>query len=153
MKKLLYILLLQAIALALASCDDDSCEPIDTKLIIGQWEVVSQDSPERTCIYDFAPQGENTWSWGTLTTYYLTVSGNPVHDKAYSWHISDPKNGDTVHLEIVFQGDLDSDDQWENTDFFIVEKLNSTQMVLRRNTVGDSHTRIKFIRRNDLTLP
>lgn len=152
MKKLLYLLLLPLIALALSSCDDGS-ETIDTRLIIGQWEVVSEDSPERTCIYSFAPQSENTWSWGLLTTYYITVTGNPVHDKVYSWHISDPKNDDSVHLDITLQGELDSEDLWEDTDFFIVEKLTATQMVLRRNTVGDSHTRIKFIRRNDLQLP
>ncbi|MDE7152870.1 MAG: hypothetical protein K2O00_00325 [Muribaculaceae bacterium] len=152
MKKFLYLLLLPLIAVAFSSCDDNN-EPIDTKLIVGQWEIVSADHPEYTCIYNFTTQNQNTWSWGTLTTYYLTVSGNPVYDKVYSWHISDPQNDDTVYLETTLQGELDSDDAWGNTDYFIVEKLTSTEMTLRRNTVGDSRTKIKFLRRNDLKLP
>lgn len=79
MKKIL-LFILPLIAVAFSSCNDDD-EVLNTKLIKGQWELVSQDSPERVCIYNFTTSSENTWSWGTLTTYYLTVSGTTVHDK------------------------------------------------------------------------
>lgn len=145
--------MLSVIAVTFSSCDDDNDGVMDTKLIKGQWELVSQESPERNCIYNFTTQSENTWSWGTLTTYYLTVSGNPVHDKVYDWHVSDPHNYATVYLDITLKGELDDDDAWENTDNYIVEHLTSSEMVLRKSEVGDSKTILRFKRRNDLPLP
>lgn len=152
MKKYLYLLMLPFIAAVLGGCDDDD-DAMDTRLIKGQWELVSEDHPDYTYIYDFRTQSENTWSWGTLTTYYLTYGGDPVHDKVYSWHVSDPANSDPVYLDLTLIGELDSEDAWENTDYYIVERLTATEMILRKDEVGDTQTRIRFIRRNDLTQP
>lgn len=152
MKKYLYLLVLPFIATVLGGCNDDD-DVMDTRLIKGQWELVSEDHSDYTYIYDFGTRGENTWSWGTLTTYYLTYGGDPVHDKVYSWHVSDPANYDQVYLDLTLIGELDSDDAWENTDYYIVERLTATEMILRKDEVGDTQTRIRFIRRNDLTQP
>ena len=111
MKKYLYLLVLPFIATVLGGCNDDD-DVMDTRLIKGQWELVSEDHSDYTYIYDFGTRGENTWSWGTLTTYYLTYGGDPVHDKVYSWHVSDPANYDQVYLELTLVGYLDSDDAW-----------------------------------------
>lgn len=151
MKKFLFLFVLPFVAVALSSCDDDD-DVMDTKLIKGKWELVSQDSPYRNCIYNFTTQSENTWSWGILTTYYLTASGTPVHDKVYDWHVSDPNNYDTVYLDITLSGELDPDDIMENTEYYIVEKLTSSEMLLEKQD-GDNKTKLKFVRRNDLPLP
>lgn len=151
MKKFLFLFVLPFVAVALNSCDDDD-DAMDTKLIKGQWELVSQDSPDRNCIYNFTTQSENTWSWGILTTYYLTASGTPVHDKVYDWHVSDPNNYDTVYLDITLSGELDPDDIMENTEYYIVEKLTSSEMLLEKQD-GDKKTKLKFVRRNDLPRP
>lgn len=151
MKKFLFLFVLPFVAVALSSCDDDD-DVMDTKLIKGKWELVSQDSPDRNCIYNFTTQSENTWSWGILTTYYLTASGTPVHDKVYDWHVSDPNNYDTVYLDITLSGELDPDDIMENTEYYIVEKLTSSEMLLEKQD-GDNKTKLKFVRRNDLPLP
>lgn len=152
MNKFLLFFILPIIAFSFTGCDDED-DVMDTKLIKGQWQLVSQDSQDRDCIYNFTTQSEHTWSWGILTTYYLTVSGNHVHDKVYDWHVSDPNNYDTVYLDITLKGELDSDDMWEQTEYYIVEKLTSSEMILRKNEVGDSQTRLRFIRRDDLPLP
>lgn len=151
MKKFLFLFVLPFVAVALSSCDDDD-DVMDTKLIKGQWELVSQNSPGRNCIYNFTTQSENTWSWGILTTYYLTASGTPVHDKVYDWHVSDPNNYDTVYLDITLSGELDPDDVMENTEYYIVEKLTPSEMLLEKQD-GDNKTKLKFVRRNDLPLP
>ncbi len=151
MKKFLFLFVLPFVAVALNSCDDDD-DVMDTKLIKGQWELVSQDSPDRNCIYNFTTQSENTWSWGILTTYYLTASGTPVHDKVYDWHVSDPNNYDTVYLDITLSGELDPDDIMENTEYYIVEKLTPSEMLLEKQD-GDKKTKLKFVRRNDLPRP
>lgn len=152
MNKFLLFFILPIIAFSFTGCDDED-DVMDTKLIKGQWQLVSQDSSDRDCIYNFTTQSEHTWSWGILTTYYLTASGNPVHDKVYDWHVSDPNNYDTVYLDITLQGELDSNDAWEQTEQYIVETLTSSEMILRKVEVGDSKTRLRFIRRNDLPLP
>lgn len=151
MKKYLIMLLLPLFAATLSGCDDRD-DMIDVKLIEGQWQVVSQDSPERDCIYSFTTP-ENTWSWGLLTTYYFSISDTPVHDKVYDWHVSDPANDETVYLDITLKGELDSDDPWEYSDRFVIEKLTASEMVLRKHEVGDTKTRLTFARRNDLQLP
>ena len=69
-----------------------------------------------------------------------------MHDKVYDWHVSDPNNSDKVYLDITMKDLLDSDDPWENTDRFIIEKLSVAEMILRKNEVGDIKTRIKLER-------
>ena len=150
MKKLLLFFLLPLLAFVSTGCDDDS-DVLDTKLIKGQWELVSQDSSDRNCIYNFTTQGEQTWSWGTLTVYYLTVSGTPVHDRVYEWHVDDPKNTSPVYLEMTLTGYLDYDDYQEKTDRYIVEKLTASEMILQQDNAPK--TRLRFVRRNDLKIP
>lgn len=150
MKKYLF-LLLPFIAVAMAACDDDD-DVMDTRLIKGQWELVSEDTAN-IFIYDFKTKGEHTWSWGTLTTYCLTYGGDPIQNEVYDWHVTDPANSDPVYLDLTLLRELPTDDPWEDTDRYIVERLTATEMVLRRDEVGDTQTRIRFIRRNGLTLP
>lgn len=145
MKKIFLLFILPLFAVAFSSCNDDD-NVLNTKLIKGQWQLVSQDTPEGDCIYNFTTQSENTWSWGTLTTYYLTVSGTPVHDKVYDWHVSDPDNTDPVILDIIYQGDLDKEDAWQKTEYYEVEKLSSSAMVLKKVDNGDI---LSFVRRDD----
>lgn len=147
------LLLLPVISVALCSCDDNDDDVMDTKLIKGQWEVVDDGNQEYTLIYDFATQSENTFSWGVLTTYHLTNTGNQVLDKTYDWHVADPNNSDPVYLDITTTDVPDDEDIWESTDMYIVEKLTASEMVLKKLEVGNSQTRIKFIRRNDLLQP
>lgn len=151
MKKFL-LFLLPIIAIAFSSCDDND-DVMDTKLIKGQWQLVSQDSPERDCIYSFTTQNEHTWSWGTLTTYYLSGSDIPVNDKVYEWSVSDPNNTNPVILDIIYQGDLDKEDSWEKMEYYIVEKLTASEMVLKKMEDSASGNSLRFIRRNDLQLP
>lgn len=148
MKKLYYLFLLSLSVFAVSSCDNDD-DIMNTKLIKGQWEVVSQDSPDYKYIYDFTTQSEHTWSWGELTTYYISSSGSPVHDKVYDWHVDDPSTSNPVYLEITLKGILDNDDAWTNTDQFIVEKLTPSEMVLRSTHAGDNGRITKLSRRND----
>lgn len=95
----------------------------------------------------------STWSWGTLTTYYLIDAVHPVHDKVYKWYVDDPNNNEIVYLDITFQGDIDVEDEWDKTDRYIVEKLTSTEMLLKEVKVDNDETILRFIRRNDLQLP
>ena len=65
------LLLIFPLLSVLSGCKDDD-EVMDTKLIKGQWIVVSEDNPEYGYIYDITAQSEHTWSWGLLTTYFIT---------------------------------------------------------------------------------
>lgn len=152
MKKFLFLLLVSLLTFTLTSCndDDDTMDTIDTHLIKGIWEVEQTDHPDYTCIYQFSTQSENTWSWGTLTQYYLNTIGETIHNKIYDWHVSDPNNSDMVYLDITLKGDVDSEDEWENTERYIVEKISTKEMILKSCMVGDTKTRIRLLRRNDL---
>lgn len=143
--------MLPIMAVVFSSCSDDD-DVMNTKLIKGVWQLVSQGSPDRGRIYSFATQSENTWSWGTLTTYHLTVSGDPVSDSVFDWHVSDPQNYDPVYLDITL-ADLPGDDAWEASKQYVVEKLTASEMVLKPVTPGASDTQLIFVRRNDLQLP
>lgn len=147
MRKHALMFLTALLSVAVSGCNDDD-DMMDTKLIKGQWEVVSEDSPEYTCIYDFTTRSELTWSWGNLNTYYLSASGNPIYDKSYSWHVSDPANENPVYLDIVLKED---DETVGEPVYYIVEKLTASEMILRET--GESKPQIQFRRRNDLTLP
>lgn len=151
MKKFLFFIMLPIMAVAFSSCSDDD-DVMDTRLIKGVWQLVSQGSPDRGSIYSFATQSDNTWSWGTLTTYALAVSGDPVSDRIFDWHVSDPENYDSVYLDIT-PADLPGDDAWEATEQYLVEKLTASEMVLKPVTPGASDTQLIFVRRNDLQLP
>lgn len=146
MRKYALMFLTALLSVAVSGCNDDD-DTMDTKLIKGQWEVVSEDCPEYTCIYDFTTRSELTWSWGNLNTYYLSASGNPIYDKSYSWHVSDPVNENPVYLDIVLKK---GDETVGEPVYYIVEKLTASEMILRET--GESKPQIQFRRRNDLTL-
>ena len=73
MKLLLFLLPL--LALTFSACDNDTTDYPDTKLIKGQWQLVEGGSNDNPLIYRFTTDGENTWSWGGLVTYYLLPAG------------------------------------------------------------------------------
>ena len=74
MKKLL-LFLLTLLALTFSACDDDAPDYPDTKLLKGQWQLVEDGDNDNPLIYRFTTDGENTWSWGGLVTYYLLPDG------------------------------------------------------------------------------
>lgn len=53
-------------------------------------------------------------------------------------------------LDIIYQGDLDKEDSWEKMEYYEVEKLSSSEMVLKKVEEGDSRTFLRFVRRDDL---
>ncbi len=151
MKKFLFYIMLPLMAVAFSSCSDDD-DVMDTKQIKGVWQLVSEGSPDRGSIYSFATQSENTWSWGTLTTYSLTDPGVPVSPRVFDWHVSDPQNYGPVYLDIT-PVDVSGDDAWKATEQYLVEKLTASEMVLKPVTSSASDTQLIFVRRNDLQLP
>lgn len=159
MNKKLFLLILTIISLGLTSCNDDNdIKTMDLKLMNGAWMVVdqgTQDVFERGCIIDittspYPSHGSYGALLGSLTTYFINVAGNPVHDKAYSWTIRNMENHQPL-LDLTFQGDLDSDDPWDGQYFYKITKLTDTHMWWQVNTNGNNSI-IKFQRRPDLTL-
>lgn len=126
---------------------------MNTQLIRGAWEVVSQDSPQFGHIYNFTTKSINTDSWGIMTSYTFSETGELLVDKVYEWHVSDPKNYDTVWMDIFWQGYEELDDAWKYEDHYVVEKLSPTEMILRKLDAENSGVLFKLKRRNDLTLP
>ena len=59
MKKYILLLILPLMSLFLSGCNSDD-DVMDTKLIKGQWKIVSEDDPEYGYIYDFATKSELT---------------------------------------------------------------------------------------------
>lgn len=154
MKKLL-LFLLSVFALMFTACDDDAPDYPDTNLIKGQWQLVEDGSNENSLIYDFTTDGENTWSWGALVTYYLMSDGTADFDKRYTWHVSDPanENDGRPRLELTWCDAPDSDNLWDATEYYIVVKLTPTEMWLKPHQKGEPDDIKKFIRRNDLPVP
>lgn len=138
-----------------SACDDDAPDYPDTKLIKGQWQLVEDGSNDEPLIYRFTTDGENTWSWGGLVTYYLLPDGTADFYKRYTWHVSDPANEDDgkPRLELTWYDAPDSDDLWDATEYYIVVKLTPTEMWLRPHQKGVPDDIKKFIRRNDLPIP
>lgn len=144
--------MLSVMLVVLSACNHDDA-PINIKLIKGQWEMVDADGQGSGHVYDFRTQNDMTWSYGSLTTYFMTSIGAPIYDKAYTWNVTVPNaDSEDVFLDITFIADLDGADQWENTTRYKVISLTHTDMVLRVWTVGDTDTVLRFIRRNDLSL-
>ena len=76
----LFLFLLPLLALTLSACDDDAPDYPDTKLIKGQWQLVEDGGNDNPLIYRFTTDGENTWSWGGLVTYYLMEQPISIRD-------------------------------------------------------------------------
>ena len=145
MKQYILALLLPLLAFAAMGCSGDD-KGLDTKLLKGKWELITDEKSENSNVYDFSTQSEQTWSWGVLTTYLLTPQGDRTNETIYDWHISDPNNDSPVLLDITLKGKSSNSDIWEENDRFIVEQLTATEMTLRKYEVGDSKTRLKFTR-------
>lgn len=138
------LLLLSLLAFIAPSCDDN--DVMDTSLITGEWLLQSEGSTENKIIYNFTPKSEQTQSWGDLTVCTVTPSGKKIDEKFYDWHISDPKNDNPVLLDITLKSLIGSNDVWEDEDHYVVEKLTAKEMILRKNEVGDSKTKLRFVR-------
>lgn len=152
--KYLFILVLSLLSFGLISCDDkNDVDPVNLQFFDGVWEVVdqgSQDVLQRGCFLDIASYYIDGFSQGRITTFYMTVGGAIVHDKEYSWLIRRTGN-ELPLLDMVWQADLDSDDQWEGNYFYTITRLTDTHMYWQVRSNGDQST-VKFRRRTDITL-
>lgn len=151
-----FLFLLSLLALVFSACDDENTPDYpDTKLIKGQWQLVEDISKDNPLIYRFTTDGENTWSWGGLVTYYLWSDGETDFCKRYTWDVSDPANEEDgkPRLELTWFDAPDSDDLWAATEYYIVIKLTATEMWLKRDQGSLPKDIKKFIRRDDLPVP
>lgn len=146
--------ILVILSFVMTGCDDKhDLKPIDIELMPGVWEVVvqgNQDVFERGCYLDIALSTESSIAeqHGYITTYYLTASGNVLHDEVYSWSIRESDSSQPL-LDLVFQGMLDSDDPWEEYYYYRIVRLSESHMWWKGNSVGDDSI-IKLRRRNDI---
>ncbi len=153
--KVVIYLILPILAFVLTSCDNDKdVRAIDLKLIDGVWEVVDEGNQDvffRGCFLNLSTSqdqsnGTHGSICGIITTFYLTATGRPLHDKVYSWSIRNMEN-DLPLLDLVLQGELDSDDQWEGN--YTVTKLTDTHMWWQGRS-NEDHSTIKFRRCTDI---
>ncbi len=136
------LLLLSLLAFIAPSCDDN--DVMNTSLIKGEWLLQSEGSSDNMIIYNFTTNSEQTQSWGNLTVYTVTSSGEKIDEIFYDWHISDPKNDNPVHLDITLKDLNGSKDIWDGEEYYVVEKLTAKELILHRNEVGNSKTRLYF---------
>lgn len=154
MKYLPLFLISPLLTLPLTSCDDeDDVSPMDLELFAGNWEVVESDIDNSSCIYQIKTSPDKTEGTyggyhGTITTFYLTATGNPLYDKEYSWSIRHIENYQPL-LDLSLSGELDSEDPWTGNYYYKIIKLTDTNMWWRGNSNGDDSI-IKFRRRTDL---
>lgn len=52
-------------------------------------------------------------------------------------------------LDVVYQGELDSDDTWDGNYYYKITKLTDTHMWWQVNT-NEGNSTVKFCRRNDI---
>lgn len=153
MNKFLMLLILPLLSFMMIGCDDDVIAS-DVTLFAGTWEVVSTGDQkvfgyneilhiESNRIYE----GYGGYQ-GSITTYFLTVDGIPKHDRVFTWSICEVENHQPL-LDVVFKGELDSDDPCAGNYPYKIVKLTDTHMWWQVNTNGDNST-IKFRRRNDI---
>lgn len=156
MKNLLLLLIFPLLTFSLTSCDDEEdVTPMDLNLLAGTWEVVESDIDNRGCIYEIktAPnftEGSYGGYYGSITTYYLSVAGNPIFDKEYNWSSRYLDNYQPL-LDLTLSGELDSEDPWAGCYYYKITKLTDTHMWWKGNSNGDNNT-IKFRRRTDINI-
>ena len=155
MNKYLLLLLLPLLSFTLIGCDDeeDVISP-DLKLFAGTWEVVVQEDQnvfEREDILHITSsqihEGYGGYQ-GNITTYFRKYDNTVIHDRVFSWSIREVENNQPL-LDVVYQGELDSDDTWDGNYYYKITKLTDTHMWWQVNTNGNNST-IKFRRRNDI---
>ena len=157
MNKFLLLFIVTLLSLGLVGCEDDKeTKPMDLSLLTGTWEVGdqgTQDVLEKDCILEISvshSQTEGTLGGhqGSITTYYLSADGTPVHDKVYGWSIREMENHQPL-LCLELLGEPDNDDPWEIFHFYKITKLTDTDMWWQVNTNGDNSI-VKLRRRTDL---
>lgn len=157
MNRYLLLLIFPILSFGLMGCDDeDDIKPIDLNLFAGTWEVVVQGEQtvfEREDILHITSsqihEGYGGYR-GYITTYFLRYDDTPIHDRVFSWSIREVDNHQPL-LDVVYQGELDSDDIWDGNYYYKITKLTDTHMWWQVNTNGDQST-IKFRRRNDIQI-
>lgn len=156
MKKILFFLIFPFLTFSLISCDEeDDVTPTNLDRLAGTWEVVESDFDNRGCIYEIktAPdRTEGTFGgyYGTITTYYFAVAGNPIFDKEYNWSSRYVENYQPL-LELTLTGELDSEDPGDGCSHYKITKLTDTHMWWKDNSNGGNGI-IKFRRRTDINI-
>ncbi len=158
MNKFLLLLILPLLSFMMVGCDDDKDDVTasDLNLFAGTWEVVS---PGGQKVFGFneilhitsAQIHEGFGGYqGYINTYLLTATGIPKHDRVFTWSIREVENHQPL-LDVVLQGELDSDDIWAGEYFYKIIKLTDTHMWWQVNTNGDNSI-IMLRRRTDINI-
>ena len=129
MKKYLLLLFIPILSFLTISCDkEDDVAPIDLNLFAGTWQVVSQDNQtvfEREDVLNITSkqihEGFGGYQ-GYITTYFLRYDDTPIHDRVFTWSIREVENNQPL-LDVVYQGELDSDDIWAGEYYYKIIKL------------------------------
>ena len=158
MNKYLLLLILPLLSFVMVGCDDDKDDVIspDLTLFAGNWEVIDQGNQEifaRNVILNITSaqihEGYGGYQ-GYISTYYITATGIPKHDRVFTWSICEVENHQPL-LDVVLQGELDSDDLWAGEYPYKIIKLTDTHMWWQVNTNGDNSI-IKLRRRTDINI-
>lgn len=158
MNKYLLLLILSLLSLVMIGCDDnkDDVVALDLTLFAGTWEVVSPGEQKifgwnEILHISFARPFEGYGGYqGYINTYLLTALGTPKHDRVFTWSIREVEHHQPL-LDVVFQGELDSDDIWAGDYPYKIIKLTDTHMWWQVNTNGDNSI-IMLKRRNDINI-
>ncbi len=157
MNKFLLLFILPLLSFVMVGCNDseDDVEfAPKLDLFAGTWEVVDQGNQEvfeKDCILDITSsqiyEGYGGYQ-GYITTYFLTEDGTSIHDRVFTFSIREVENNKPL-LDVVFQGELDSDDIWAGNYPYKIIKLTDTDMWWQVNINGDKSI-IKFSHRSDV---
>ncbi len=158
MNKYLLLLILPLLSFVMVGCDDDKDDVIapDLTLFAGNWEVIVQGNQEifpRNFILNItsAQIHEDYGGYqGYINTFLLTATGIPKYDRVFTWSIREVDNHQPL-LDVVLQGELDSDDLWAGEYTYKIIKLTDTHMWWQVNTNGDNSI-IKLRRRTDINI-
>lgn len=155
MKKLLLLFLIPILSLTLTGCNDgEDDKPIDLCLFDGVWEVVYQGNQDNFHIGEFLEVSTNNrqiygGTEGSIMTFFLTATDVVFHDKEYRWNLSEIDHHRPL-LKVVYQGDLDSDNQEiEHYEYRII-KLTDKHMWWKFEE--KDYSIIKLRRRRDIHL-
>lgn len=156
MNKYLMLLILPLLSFMMVGCDDDKDDVTasDLNLFAGTWEVVSPGEQKvfgwNEILHITSAQIHEGFGGyqGYINSYFLTATGIPKHDRVFTWSIREVENHQPL-LDVVLQGELDSDDIWAGNYPYKIVKLTDTHMWWQVNTIGDNST-IMFKRRDDI---
>lgn len=158
MNKYLLLLILPLLSLVMSGCDDNKDDVVapDLTLFAGTWEVVSPGEQkvfgwnEILHISSGRPFEGYGGYQGYINTHFLTALGTPKHDRVFTWSIREAERHQPL-LDVVYQGELDSDDPWAGNYPYKIVKLTDTHMWWQVNTNGDNSI-IMLKRRNDINI-